>query len=202
MDAATGPDADGLAPPPAEAEATAVGAPQAAQAVDDSPAALSSNQHWGQHSPDDQGATCFESAGTAEPSAPLAQCQEDAATPGMQPAAHSHASFASPADKPFLGGFRNRHSGAVFHHAASQTVPPPQQPPSRPHVPRVSAGAQTDKPRRSHAAQCGRDATTQCPRPGWAEGCDEGRVVELPSGRAGWPAGTCAVSGLATQGLQ
>ncbi|KAL4436599.1 hypothetical protein ABPG75_003738 [Micractinium tetrahymenae] len=167
-DAATGAEGAVLA----AAAAGAGGEPTAAEPA--APAAARAEKP----AAEDHGATSIGPTATAQPSMP--EGQEDDPAPLLP--AHSHASFASPAQKPFLGGFRNRQSGAVFHHAATQTDPLPQRPPSRPRAPRLSSGAQTDKPQRSRAAQCACDAATQCLRPGWAEDRSEGRMLELPTG--------------------
>lgn len=80
--------------------------------------------------------------------------------------------------KPFLGGFRNRLSGAEYHHACTQTPPPAAEAPVA--GPHVCTGAQTTAGL-ARAAQTHTDAATQCPRPGWHEDTSHDRVL-LPKG--------------------
>ena len=93
--------------------------------------------------------------------------------------------YASPADKPFLGGYRHSRSGAVFHHAATQTPGGELVQPRRMRQP-VCAATQTGRPR-SRAVQCPRDAAAQCGEPDAAGA----RVLPLTGTR-----GTCAVAGV------
>ncbi|PRW45054.1 IQ and ubiquitin-like domain-containing isoform A [Chlorella sorokiniana] len=67
--------------------------------------------------------------------------------------------YASPADKPYLGGYRHVVSGRLFHHAATQT-PGGELVQRRRMAQPTSAATQTGRPL-SRAVQCPHDAATQ-----------------------------------------
>ncbi len=67
--------------------------------------------------------------------------------------------YASPANKPFLGGFRHVVSGRLFHHAATQT-PGGELVQSRRMLQPVCAATQTGR-LRSRGVQCPHDTATQ-----------------------------------------
>lgn len=181
-EAATAVECDAPILPAAEAAVR----PQAAKAVH----SFTTVAQFNQSAAPEQSAAAVPLSGSAQAGQPLAHGKE-VAVPHMLPAAHSYASFALPAEKPFLGGFRNRHSGAVFHHAVTQTDPPAPRIPTQPRAPGVSTGAQTDKLRHSRAVQCAHDAATQCSRPGWTEDRGKECVFRLPPGEVPWS--TCSV---------
>lgn len=85
---------------------------------------------------------------------------------------------------PFQGGFRHAATGAVFHHAATQTAQAADQRRRPPPGERVSMGTQTGR-QHARAVQCPHDAGTQCPTPGGAHE-HEGTVVELTGVRSLW----------------
>lgn len=85
--------------------------------------------------------------------------------------------YASPADKPFLGGYRHAASGTVFHHAATQTPGGELVQPRRVMRQPVCAATQTGQPR-SKAVQCPHDAASQCDATDTAGG-----KVLIPTGR-------------------
>ncbi len=90
-----------------------------------------------------------------------------------------------PEPKPFLGGFKNTRTGAVQHHASTQTrSPQPQlQRPAQ-----VCSEAQTAQ-QMSRSAQTKADAYTQCSRPGWYEDTSSDRVL-MPTGALRGDSGT------------
>lgn len=67
--------------------------------------------------------------------------------------------YASPADKPFLGGYRHVATGKLFHHAATQT-PGGELVQRRRMAQPTCAATQTGRPR-TRAVQCPHDAATQ-----------------------------------------
>jgi hypothetical protein len=80
-------------------------------------------------------------------------------------------------EKPYLGGFRHRQTGLVYHHAAMQCVPTrvPVQPPVR-----FERQSQTQE-LTSHSAQTGREAGTQMTRAGvWIDAATDRHVLARP----------------------
>lgn len=97
------------------------------------------------------------------PAAPAAvdggASQPATSPPPLPTAAIPPGLYASPADKPFLGGYRHVVSGRLFHHAATQT-PGGELVQRRRMAQPTCAATQTGRTR-SQAVQCPHNAATQ-----------------------------------------
>lgn len=86
-----------------------------------------------------------------------------------------------PRGKPFLGGFRHKQSGAEYHHASAQSLPPPRKEPAEPPTERFHRDTQTAV-LTTRSQQGVREQGTQMTKPGVAVGsaADDRLLAPLP----------------------